>query len=82
MRHELQAGAELSGGGWVDRRMRTGGMTWRPPRLRGMDPDDPATWVFSGLIPTDWGGEVDLHARTGRPRCLCRTASPCTRASG
>lgn len=63
-RHEVTAGAELSTGSWLDRRTRTGGMTWRPARRPSLDPADPSTWFFSQFIPTDWGGEVELHART------------------
>jgi hypothetical protein len=64
VRHELEAGAELSAGRWVDRRIRTGGMTWRPARSQRFDASSPESWFFSGFIPVDWGGEVDLHART------------------
>lgn len=61
--HRITAGAELSWGRWRDRWLRNGGMTWRPARTAELDPDDPSTWLFAELIPTDWGGEVDLHAR-------------------
>ncbi|HSJ23200.1 MAG TPA: TonB-dependent receptor [Longimicrobiales bacterium] len=63
-RHDLNAGVELSRASWLDRRVRTGGMTWRPARTQQLDPADPATWPFGGYIPSDWGGDVHLDART------------------
>jgi hypothetical protein len=63
--HRVLVGAEASRSGWIDRRTRTGGMTWRAVQSPTFDADDPSTWNFSGVIPSDWGGEVDLHARMG-----------------
>lgn len=63
--HRVRVGAELGRSSWMDRRLRSGGMTWRPVGLRSVDPADPTTWPISGLIPSDWGGEVDLHAEMG-----------------
>ncbi len=64
--HRLQLGGEATWSSWMDRRVRTGGMTWRPPMATGVDHQDPGTWSrIGGIIPTDWGGEVDLHAEMG-----------------
>lgn len=63
--HRLLIGAELGRSSWMDRRIRTGGLTWRPPDLKRMDPSDPSTWSVGGVIPSDWGGEIDLHAEMG-----------------
>nr|MBA2244462.1 TonB-dependent receptor [Gemmatimonadota bacterium] len=60
--HQLKVGGEHSRGSWVDQRTRNGGMTWRAVPSRRFSPADPGSWAFAGLIPTDWGGEVDLHA--------------------
>ena len=57
-------GAELSRASWLDRRTRTGNLTWRPARSDAFDPDLPATWFSSTRLPSDWGGEVHLDART------------------
>jgi hypothetical protein len=61
--HLLKIGGDYSLGSFVDERIRSGGMTWRPPRSRSLDPADPSTWTFSsiGFIPSTWGGEVRLH---------------------
>lgn len=62
--HEVLAGAEISRGGWEDRMLRNGDMSWRPLRLQAFDMDDPATWTPSTrILPTEWGGEVNLDAR-------------------
>lgn len=63
MRHALKAGGEYTEGSWVDQRLRNGSMTWRPSFGRNysrFDPDVPDTW--GGLVPTEWGGEIDLEA--------------------
>lgn len=62
--HLLKVGGEHSVGSFVDQRLRSGGMTWRPPRTSRLDPADPSTWTFSTLnfIPSTWGGEVRLRA--------------------
>lgn len=63
IQHLLKIGGDYSLGSFVDERIRSGGMTWRPPRSRALDPTDPRTWTFSslGFIPSTWGGEVRLH---------------------
>lgn len=62
--HLLKVGGEYSMGAFTDERIRTGGMTWRPPRMSSLDPEDPDSWTFSSLnfIPSTWGGEVRLYA--------------------
>lgn len=63
LEHRLKVGGELTRTHWTDRRVRAGGMTWRPARRSGFDPYDTGTWPFVGIVPTHWGGEVDLHTR-------------------
>ncbi|MEO8449069.1 MAG: TonB-dependent receptor [Gemmatimonadota bacterium] len=63
--HHLKAGAEYSGGSWRFERHRNGGVTWRPgDRIspNGFDPTVPSTWVFSGVITSTWGGEINLDS--------------------
>jgi len=64
-RHSVKIGAEVSAGGFLDRRERNGGMTWRPVEWEGLDPEDPSTWVNpeEGYVPAEWGGEVELDSR-------------------
>ncbi len=58
--HELKVGFEVLDGSWLERRLRSGGLTWRPEEGDGpFDPQDPATW---GFISSDWGGEINLDA--------------------
>jgi hypothetical protein len=63
--HRVQVGAEATRSGWTDRRTRSGGLTWRAVGNPSFDSEDPSTWYSAGLLPSDWGGEVDLHARMG-----------------
>jgi hypothetical protein len=66
MQNLLKIGAEASRGSWLDRRTRNGRMTWRPPRSRHFSLDETDTWLPpNNIIPTEWGGEVDLDARLG-----------------
>ncbi len=62
--HLLQLGAQYTGGSFLDRRLRNGGMTWMPILRDGFEPSDPATWADpeQGFVPTEWGGEVRLDA--------------------
>lgn len=63
MRHALKAGGEYTEGSWIDQRLRNGNMTWRPSFGRNynrFNPDVPDTW--GGIVPTEWGGEIDLNA--------------------
>jgi Carboxypeptidase regulatory-like domain len=64
LQHQLRIGAEHNAGAFTDQRTRNGGMTWRPPRSRRLEPGDPATWFASStpFVASVWGGEVDLHA--------------------
>jgi len=64
--HHLKLGGEHGYGSWIQQRLRNGGLTWRPgERLTPpvFDPANPATWVFSGVITSSWGGEVNLDAK-------------------
>ncbi|HEU0012626.1 MAG TPA: TonB-dependent receptor [Longimicrobium sp.] len=62
--HQLKLGTEYSAGSWASERIRSGGMTWRPPVGSGFDPADPATWRSAsvGFVPAEFGGEVHLDA--------------------
>jgi len=62
LEHEVKVGGEFTNGSWHFARQRNSGMTWRPLRVLGFDPADPATWVFGGTIPTAWGGDVTLDS--------------------
>lgn len=62
LEHEVKVGGEYTLGSWSLAQLRNGGMTWRPLRVLGFDPDDPATWSFDG-IGSAWGGEVRLDSR-------------------
>ena len=66
LEHRLKLGGELTRMRWTDQRERAGGMTWRPPRRSTFDRHDTGTWLFGGIVPTSWGGEVDLHTRTSQ----------------
>lgn len=64
--HQLTLGGEDAVGRWKHRRTRNGGMTWRPRYYartvdRAFDAADPSTWP--AMIPTAWGGEIDVDAR-------------------
>ncbi|MGQ0703568.1 MAG: carboxypeptidase regulatory-like domain-containing protein [Gemmatimonadales bacterium] len=64
--HHLKLGGEQGFGSWLFQGFRNGGLTWRPgERLvpPGFEPTDPATWVFSGVITSSWGGEVNLDSK-------------------
>lgn len=60
--HELKLGVERTWGSWYFERRRNGGMTWRPVRVLGFDPESPATWVNLDAIPTAWGGDIRLDS--------------------
>lgn len=63
MRHALKVGGEYTEGSWIDQRLRNGSMTWRPSFGRNysrFNPDAPDGW--GGIVPTEWGGEIDLQA--------------------
>ncbi|HEV8148812.1 MAG TPA: carboxypeptidase regulatory-like domain-containing protein, partial [Gemmatimonadales bacterium] len=64
--HHLKIGGEQGFGSWIQERLRNGGLTWRPgERLTApvFDPANPATWIFSGVITSSWGGEVRLDSK-------------------
>jgi hypothetical protein len=60
----ITVGAEYTRGGFLDQRVRNGGMTWLPVRSGRFEEDDPSTWrhLSSSFTPTAWGGEVHLDA--------------------
>jgi hypothetical protein len=64
VRHFWKAGIEVSKSRYIHQHLRNGGMTWRPaaPDRPTFDPDVPATWPESGIIPVSTGGEVRLDA--------------------
>lgn len=63
--HRIRAGVEATRTSWMDRRTRTAGMTWRTFGGNEFDPEVPASWFHGSRVASDWGGEVDLHARMG-----------------
>ena len=66
LEHILKVGAEYTQGGFLNERLRNGGLTWQPVRWSGFDPEDPSTWsqpaTSSDRIASQWGGEVRLDA--------------------
>ena len=64
LEHMVKVGGEATRGTFVNRRIRSGGVTWLPVNQPSFDPDDPATWGHSSVnwIPSQWGGEVRLDA--------------------
>lgn len=64
--HQLSAGVEGTRGAWRHARTRAGGMTWRPryhPAVAArFEPSDATSW--DSIIPTAWGGEIDVDATT------------------
>ncbi|MFW5947210.1 MAG: carboxypeptidase regulatory-like domain-containing protein, partial [Gemmatimonadota bacterium] len=62
--HLLKVGGEATWGGFLDRRIRNGGLTWMPPARAAFDPADPSTWSHAStdFVPSQWGGEVHLDA--------------------
>ncbi|MGH7699021.1 MAG: carboxypeptidase regulatory-like domain-containing protein [Gemmatimonadales bacterium] len=62
LEHEVRLGGEYTLGGWYFVRGRNGGMTWRPQRVAGFDPGNPATWVYLDAIGTAWGGDARIDS--------------------
>ena len=64
LEHGLKIGGEYMRGGFLDQRIRNGGMTWMPVKSSRFDPEDPSTWshLVSTILPSRWGGEVHLEA--------------------
>jgi len=62
--HSLKVGGEYTLGGFLDQRIRNGGMTWLPTKGTRFDPAVPSTWpqVGSTSVASQWGGEVRLDA--------------------
>jgi Carboxypeptidase regulatory-like domain len=67
VKHELKLGGEESLGGWIDQRLRNGGLTWRPASGSNFNVADPSTWYFYAggkpFIPVTTGGEVNLNSQ-------------------
>jgi Carboxypeptidase regulatory-like domain len=67
VKHELKLGGEESLGGWIDQRLRNGGLTWRPASGPNFDVNDPSTWYYHAggtpFIPVTTGGEVNLNSQ-------------------
>ncbi len=76
LEHVIKVGGEYTRGGFIDQRIRTGGMTWMPVNRSWFDPSDPATWSHrsSKWIPSQWGGEVDLDADVARAALFAQSA--------
>jgi len=78
VKHHLKIGADYNEASWLERRTRTGQLTWRPvydpdidPALADcgvvtcFDPGDPSTWVDAGspeFVSSDWGAGIRLDA--------------------
>jgi hypothetical protein len=64
LEHQIRVGAEYNRGGFINKRVRNGGMTWLPVNLSTYDPSDPSTWSHNSVswIASRWGGEVHLDA--------------------
>ncbi len=62
--HTLKVGVEYTRGGFINQRLRNGGMTWEPSKIASYDPTDPDTWHVQSVnwVATEWGGEVNLDA--------------------
>ncbi|MFC1660202.1 carboxypeptidase regulatory-like domain-containing protein [Gemmatimonadota bacterium] len=78
LEHSLKIGGEYNRGTFLDRRIRNGGLTWRPVKHSGFDPSDPATWVqpatSSRRIVSEWGGEVQLDADVDNAAAFAQSA--------
>jgi hypothetical protein len=67
--HELKVGGEYRLGWWSENRTRNANLAWRPDTSGSgttFDPDDPSTWATpsGGFISSDWGGDINLDARS------------------
>ena len=64
LEHVLKVGVEYTRGGFINERLRNGGMTWLPVNQPSMVPEDPSTWSHRSVswVASQWGGEVRLHA--------------------
>ncbi|MCH7474921.1 MAG: TonB-dependent receptor [Gemmatimonadetes bacterium] len=62
VRHHLKVGGDYRLGWWDESRIRNSGISWRPDDDGAVfDPEDPGTWDF---ISSDWGGHINLRARS------------------
>ena len=60
--HHLKVGGDYRLGWWDESRIRNSAISWRPDDDGAVfDPEDPATWDF---ITSDWGGNINLQARS------------------
>jgi len=64
LEHTVKVGGEITKGRFIDERKRNGGITWLPVNSSRFDQDDPSTWshIGSQMVPSLWGGEVNLNA--------------------
>lgn len=74
--HLLKIGGEYTRGGFLDRRLRDGGMTWMPVFSKTFDIGNPGTWAQQeeGFTPTEWGGEVHLDADVANTAAFLQSA--------
>ncbi|UCD25205.1 MAG: TonB-dependent receptor, partial [Gemmatimonadota bacterium] len=67
--HNLKIGGEYKIGWWKEGRTRNANLAWRPDTSGSgttFNPDDPSTWTSAsgGFISSDWGGDINLDARS------------------
>jgi hypothetical protein len=67
--HNLKIGADYKIGWWNENRTRNANLAWRPDTSGSgttFNPDDPSSWTTGsgGFISSDWGGDINLDARS------------------
>ncbi|MCG6988212.1 MAG: TonB-dependent receptor [Gemmatimonadetes bacterium] len=74
--HTLKVGVDYTKGSFINRRLRSGGMTWQPSKIATYTPDDPNTWHVQGVswIATQWGGEVNLDAQVANTAAYAQSS--------
>jgi hypothetical protein len=76
LQHQLKIGMQYTKGGFINQRLRSGGMTWEPSKISTFTPDDPNTWHVQSVnwIATQWGGEVNLNADVANTAAYAQSA--------
>ena len=74
--HTLKVGVQYTKGGFINQRLRSGGMTWEPSKIATFTPDDPSTWHVQSVnwIATEWGGEVNLDAEVANTAAYAQSS--------